>query len=46
MGHPHWPMNCAIELIPRAKLPELQTPKEMEELRRYIDKNLAKDLFN
>lgn len=38
--------NCAIELIPGAKLPKLRmysmTPKELEKLRSYIDKNLAR----
>lgn len=38
-------MDCAIELIPGAKLPKSMysmTLKEMEELRCYIDRNLAR----
>lgn len=38
--------NCVIELVPGAKLPKprmyAMTQKELEELRRYIDKYLAR----
>lgn len=37
--------DCAIEIVPGAKLPKLKlysvTPREPEELRLFIDKNLA-----
>lgn len=43
---PHRLTDCAIELIPGAKLPKphmyAMTPSELEELRWYIDKNLAR----
>lgn len=43
---PHRATECAIELIPGAKLPKPRmysmTPKELELLCRYIDKNLAR----
>lgn len=41
----HWPMDCAIEIVPRAKLPKPKiysmTPRQLEELQQFIDKNLA-----
>lgn len=43
---PHHPMDCAIEILPGVKLPKLKmysmAPKEMMELRGYINKNLAR----
>lgn len=42
----HRPTDCAIDILPGAKLPKPQmyamTSKEMEELCQYIDKNLAR----
>lgn len=43
---PHYhPADCAIELLPRAKLPKRKmysmTPREMKELCNFVDKNLA-----
>ncbi|KAK9395798.1 hypothetical protein NXF25_019159 [Crotalus adamanteus] len=42
---PHRSTDCAIDIIPGAKLPKPRmypmSPKELEELRRYIDKNLG-----
>lgn len=43
---PHRPTDCALELVPGAKLDKprmyAMTPKEVEELHRYIDSNLAR----
>ncbi|ETE57834.1 hypothetical protein L345_16448, partial [Ophiophagus hannah] len=43
---PHCEMDCAIEIIPGAKLPKpkmyVMTPREMQEMHKYIDKNLAR----
>ncbi|KAK9408147.1 hypothetical protein NXF25_006921 [Crotalus adamanteus] len=43
---PHRSTDCAIDIIPGARLPKHQmypmSPKELEELRRYIDKNLER----
>lgn len=43
---PHRPTDCAIELVPGVKLPKPRmysmTPAEMQEMRKYIDKNLAR----
>lgn len=42
---PHRPMDCAIEIVPRAKLPKPKmysmAPRELELLQAFIDKNLA-----
>ncbi|KAK9410979.1 hypothetical protein NXF25_002154 [Crotalus adamanteus] len=42
---PHRSTDCAIDIIPGAKLPKPRmypmSPKELGELRRYIDKNLG-----
>lgn len=47
---PHRPTDCVIELIPGAKLPKpriyVMTHKEVEELRRYIDSNLARGFIS
>lgn len=44
---PHQPTDCAIEILPGVKLlkPRLysMTPRELEELRAFIDKNLPED---
>lgn len=44
--HTHRPINCTIEFMPGAKLPKPKiysmTPREMDELRKYIDTNLAR----
>lgn len=41
---PHWPTDCSIKILPEAKLtkPKIysMTPKELEELRIFIDKNM------
>lgn len=46
---PHHPMDCAIEILPGAKLAKLKmysmTPREMEELKNSVDKNLARDFI-
>lgn len=43
---PPGPTDCAIKILPGAKLPKpkvyYMTPKEMEKLRNYISKNLAR----
>ncbi|KAK9395714.1 hypothetical protein NXF25_019075 [Crotalus adamanteus] len=43
---PHRPTDCAIDILPGAKLPKPRmypmTPRELEELHQYIDKNLAR----
>lgn len=43
---PHQATNCTIELISGAKLPKPRiysmTPRELSEIRDYIDKNLAR----
>ncbi|XP_060539018.1 uncharacterized protein LOC132709560 [Pantherophis guttatus] len=43
---PHRETDCAIEIIPGAKLPKpkmyAMTPREMQEMRDYIDKNLQR----
>ncbi|XP_039215403.1 uncharacterized protein LOC120315311 [Crotalus tigris] len=43
---PHRSTDCAIELLPGVKLPKprmyAMTPTEVQELRRYIDQNLAR----
>ncbi|KAK9408175.1 hypothetical protein NXF25_006949 [Crotalus adamanteus] len=43
---PHRPTDCAIELVPGAKLPKPRmypmTFADLQEMRRYIDKNLAR----
>lgn len=45
----HCPMDCAIEILPGAKLPNPKmysmAPKDMKELRDYIDKNLVRRLI-
>lgn len=45
----HCPTDCATEFIPGAKLPKpniySMTPKEMRELREYIDMNLAQEFI-
>lgn len=47
---PHRATNCAIELIPGAKLPKphmyVMTQEELDELRKYIDKNLARGFIH
>ncbi|KAK9391826.1 hypothetical protein NXF25_017413 [Crotalus adamanteus] len=43
---PHRSTDCAIDIVPGARLPKPRmypmSPKELEELRRYIDKNLER----
>lgn len=43
---PHCPTNCAIEILPGARLPKPKmysmTPKKLDEMQRYIEKNLAR----
>ncbi|XP_077158510.1 uncharacterized protein LOC143820028 [Paroedura picta] len=43
---PHRPTDCAIELVPGAKLPKAKlynmSPAELRELRAFVDKNLAR----
>lgn len=43
---PHCHTDCAIEILPGVKLPKPKiysmTPREMEELRSFLDKNLAR----
>ncbi|KAK9395824.1 retrotransposon-derived protein PEG10 [Crotalus adamanteus] len=43
---PHRPNDCSIELVPGAKLPRprmyAMSPLEMEEMQRYVNKNLAR----
>lgn len=43
---PHRPTDCAIEFLPGTKLPKLKlysmTPRELKELRLFIDKKLAR----
>ncbi|KAK9412177.1 hypothetical protein NXF25_003352 [Crotalus adamanteus] len=43
---PHRPTDCAIELVPGAKLPKPRmypmTFAELQEMRKYLDKNLAR----
>lgn len=46
---PHHPTGCAIEIPPGAKLPKPKmysmTPREGEELRSFMDKNLDRDFI-
>ncbi|XP_039197259.1 malonyl-CoA-acyl carrier protein transacylase, mitochondrial isoform X1 [Crotalus tigris] len=46
---PHRATDCAIDILPGAKLPKTQmyamTPRELEELRCYINQNLARGLI-
>ncbi|XP_058041925.1 uncharacterized protein LOC131199783 [Ahaetulla prasina] len=43
---PHRPIDCAIDILPGVKLPKPKaypmTQKELEELRKFIDKNLER----
>lgn len=45
MSFPHPQPDCTIEILPKAKRPNsnfyLMTPRELEELKAFIDKNLA-----
>lgn len=46
---PHWPTDSAIKIVPGTKLPNLKiytmTPRELDELWQFIDKNLALDFI-